>query len=97
MIALETKRESAQMRSIALLTMIYLPLSCVASVFSTTLFNWNPSDGEPIVSKYIWVLLTLALVLTLITVLAWHFTTNREKKREGKRSRTFDTVLSDAV
>lgn len=30
MIALETKRESAQMRSIALLTMIYLPLSCVA-------------------------------------------------------------------
>ncbi|EAQ87605.1 hypothetical protein CHGG_04224 [Chaetomium globosum CBS 148.51] len=97
MIALETKRESAQMRSIALLTMIYLPLSCVASVFSTTLFNWNPSDGEPIVSKYIWVLLTLALVLTCITVLAWHFTTNREKKRERKRSGTFDTVLSDAV
>ncbi|KAH6632299.1 hypothetical protein F5144DRAFT_247604 [Chaetomium tenue] len=97
MIALETKRESAQMRSIALLTMIYLPLSCVASVFSTTLFNWNPSDGEPIVSKYIWVLLTLALVLTCITVLAWHFTTNHEKKREGKRRGTFDTVLSDAV
>jgi hypothetical protein len=36
-------------------------------------------------------------VLTFITVMAWHFTTNREKKREGKRSRTFDTVLSDAV
>lgn len=30
MIALETKGESVQMRSIALLTMIYIPLSCVA-------------------------------------------------------------------
>jgi len=97
MIALETKRESAHMRSIALLTMIYLPLSCVASVFSTTLFNWNASEGEPVVSKYIWVLLTLALVLTLITVLAWHFTTNRDKRREAKRSGTFDTAFSDAV
>ena len=29
-IALETKRESAQMRSIAVLTMVYLPMSCVA-------------------------------------------------------------------
>ncbi|KAH6856098.1 hypothetical protein B0I37DRAFT_366552 [Chaetomium sp. MPI-CAGE-AT-0009] len=85
MIALETKRESAQMRSIALLTMIYLPLSCVASVFSTTLFNWNPGEGETIVSKYIWVLLTLALVLTLITVLAWHLppTARRRGRARG--------------
>ena len=29
-IALETKRESTQMRSIALLTVVYLPMSCVA-------------------------------------------------------------------
>ncbi|KAK4460463.1 hypothetical protein QBC42DRAFT_272228 [Cladorrhinum samala] len=89
MIALETKRESAQMRSIALLTMIYLPLSCVASVFSTTLFNWSPTDGEPIVSKHIWVLFAFAAVLTAITLGVWHFTTNRDKRKEDKRRESF--------
>lgn len=51
-IALETKRESTQMRSIALLTMIYLPLSCVASVLSMGLFKWDAEEGESVVSKY---------------------------------------------
>ncbi|KAK0725507.1 hypothetical protein B0H67DRAFT_659078 [Lasiosphaeris hirsuta] len=96
-IALETKRESAQMRSIALLTMIYLPMSCVASIFSTSLFNWRPSEGEAVVSDYIWVLFVLSVGLTVITVLAWHFTTNREKKREDKRSQSFDINLDDMV
>ncbi|KAK3346876.1 hypothetical protein B0T25DRAFT_462354 [Lasiosphaeria hispida] len=96
-IALETKRESAQMRSIALLTMIYLPMSCVASIFSTSLFNWRPDEGEAVVSHYIWVLLVLSVGLTVITVLAWHFTTNREKKRENKRSQSFDINLEDMV
>ncbi|KAK3987392.1 hypothetical protein QBC44DRAFT_246098, partial [Cladorrhinum sp. PSN332] len=83
MIAIETKRESSQMRSIALLTMIFLPLSCLASVFSTTLFNWNPDSDEPIVSKYIWILIVLAILLTAVTVGAWHISTNMEKKREA--------------
>lgn len=52
------------------------------SVFSTTLFNWNPAEGESVVSKYIWVLISLAVVLTFITVLAWHLWTNRERRRE---------------
>lgn len=108
-IALETKRESTQMRSIALLTMVYLPMSCVAvrkdpsecsgvmpekprltqpriqSIFSTSLFNWSPGEGESVVSRYIWVLVGLSLGLTAITMLAWHFTTNRDKMREQQQ------------
>ncbi|KAK3322803.1 hypothetical protein B0H66DRAFT_215041 [Apodospora peruviana] len=85
-IALETKRESAQMRSIAVLTMVYLPFSCVASVFSTSLFNWSPDEGEPVVSHYIWILMAIAAVLTVLTVLAWYLWTTREEKkgRKGK-------------
>lgn len=33
-------------------------------------------------SKYIWVLISLAVVLTFITVLAWHLWTSREKRKE---------------
>ncbi|KAK0610877.1 hypothetical protein B0T14DRAFT_570807 [Immersiella caudata] len=93
-IALETKRESTQMRSIALLTMVYLPMSCVASIFSTSLFNFSPSEGESVVSRYIWVLVGLSLGLTAITMAIWHVTTNRESKREAERK---DIQLDDMV
>ncbi|KAK4677669.1 hypothetical protein QC764_0047210 [Podospora pseudoanserina] len=92
-IALETKSESAMMRSIALLTMIFLPLSCVASVFSTTLFNWSPGEGEPVVSKYIWVLAVIAIVLTLAVVCIWYLSTDREKKRERERVKSWEIPL----
>jgi hypothetical protein len=93
-IALETKRESTQMRSIALLTMVYLPMSCVASIFSTSLFNFSPGEGESVVSRYIWVLVGLSLGLTAVTMLIWHFTTNRESRREAARK---DIRLDDMV
>ncbi|KAK4202402.1 hypothetical protein QBC40DRAFT_44016 [Triangularia verruculosa] len=92
-IALETKSESAMMRSIALLTMVFLPLSCVASVFSTTLFNWSPGEGEPVVSKYIWVLAVIAIVLTLAVVCLWYLFTDREKKREKERVKSWEIPL----
>ncbi|KAK4206876.1 hypothetical protein QBC37DRAFT_434311 [Rhypophila decipiens] len=87
-IAWEAKREGAQMRSIAVLGMIYLPLSCVASVFSTSLFNWNPAEGETVVSSYIWILAAFAAGMTLLTVLAWHLWTRREKKLEEAKKKS---------
>ncbi|KAK0750052.1 hypothetical protein B0T18DRAFT_121328 [Schizothecium vesticola] len=92
-IALESQIENAQMRSIAVLGMVYLPLSCVGSVFSTTIFNWRPSEGESVISNYIWILVVVSVGLTGLTVLAWHLTTNREKIRQDKRSKSFEIDL----
>ncbi|KAI9170776.1 protein kinase [Paramyrothecium foliicola] len=85
-IALETKRDNAQMRSIALLTMIYIPLSCVASVFSTSLFDFQATDSKKVVSSYFWVFVGVAVGLTVLTVLTWHFATNRDVKKEERRN-----------
>jgi Mg2+ and Co2+ transporter CorA len=87
-IALETKRDNIQMRSIALLTMVFIPLSCVASVFSTDLFDFQAADGKVVVSKYVWVFVVVSVALTAVTVLAWHFGTNRDIKKE-KRSNSW--------
>jgi hypothetical protein len=64
------------------------------SIFSTSLPNWSPGDGESVVSRYIWVFVGLSLGLTAVTILAWHFTTNRDKKRKGERK---DIQLEDIV
>ncbi|KAK3377249.1 hypothetical protein B0T24DRAFT_701572, partial [Lasiosphaeria ovina] len=93
-IALESQVENAQMRSIAVLGMIYLPLSCVGSIFSTTIFNWRPSEGEPVISKYIWILIVISAGLTALTLLAWHLTTNRVKIKQDQRSKSFEIELN---
>ncbi|GAB1314607.1 Mg2+ transporter protein, CorA-like/Zinc transport protein ZntB (Fragment) [Madurella fahalii] len=92
-IAMESQIENSQMRSIAVLGMVYLPLSCVGSIFSTTIFNWRPSDGEPVISNYIWILLVISAGLTGLTLLAWHLTTKREKTKQDKRSKSFEIEL----
>jgi len=93
-IAMESQIENSQMRSIAVLGMVYLPLSCVGSIFSTTIFNWRPTDGEPIISNYIWILLVVSAGLTVLTLLAWHLSTKREKTRQNKRSKSFEIELA---
>ncbi|KAF3063548.1 hypothetical protein GL218_01805 [Daldinia childiae] len=86
-VALETKREGIQMRSIAILSMIYLPFSSVATIFSMDMFDWNAQDGGSVVSKYIWLFATLAIGLTAITVYAWyHITIRRERKADEEAS-----------
>ncbi|KAK1752027.1 hypothetical protein QBC47DRAFT_389479 [Echria macrotheca] len=92
-IAMESRIENSQMRSIAVLGMIYLPLSCVGSIFSTTIFNWRPSEGEPVISNYIWILLVISAGLTGLTLLAWHLTSKREKLKQDKRGKSFEIEL----
>ncbi|KAI1393169.1 uncharacterized protein F4822DRAFT_423632 [Hypoxylon trugodes] len=83
-IALETKRDGVQMRSIALLTMVYLPFSSVASIFSMNMFDWSAQDGGSVVSKYIWVFAVFAVGLSAITLFAWYYITYRHKKTPKK-------------
>ncbi|KAK0609729.1 hypothetical protein B0T17DRAFT_501272, partial [Bombardia bombarda] len=83
-IALEMKRDSKHMRSIALVTMIFLPGTFFASIFSMTFFNWSPNNdandngdgwGGPgqLVSSYIWIYILFATVATGATVLVWWY------------------------
>ncbi|TEA14671.1 hypothetical protein C8034_v003138 [Colletotrichum sidae] len=88
-IALAAKNDSAQMKSIAVLTMIYLPVSSVAAMFSMDMFNWEAESTESIVSKHIWLFVIVALCLTIVTLLAWHFGTRREKKRAERSNLAF--------
>ena len=58
------------------------------------MFNWSAAEGEAVVSGYIWILVVLSVGLTVVTMLAWHFATNRDRKREGKRK---DIQLDEMV
>ncbi|KAF7535420.1 hypothetical protein G7054_g5368 [Neopestalotiopsis clavispora] len=72
-IAKATSRDSQHMRSIALVTMVFLPGTFFAGMFSMTFFNWSNDDGEPIVSQYFWVYVLVTVVCTLLTVGLWYY------------------------
>ncbi|KAH0436352.1 hypothetical protein CcaCcLH18_04372 [Colletotrichum camelliae] len=87
--ASDTRHESAQMRTIAILTMIYLPLSSVAAIFSMDMFNWEAVAGESIVSRHIWLFAVLTVGLTFLTLVAWRVGTQRSRNVTKKADKYF--------
>ena len=64
--------DSASMKSIAVLTMVFLPGTAVASFFSMSLFNWS-SDGEKgLSSRWLWVFFVVAVPLTIAVLVLWY-------------------------
>lgn len=70
-VAVETRRDSTSMKTIASLTMVYLPSTFAATIFSTGFFN-VPGDGSAlVVSSAIWKFIIVAAILTGITIGVW--------------------------
>ncbi|KAG5776935.1 hypothetical protein H9Q73_009390 [Fusarium xylarioides] len=72
-IALATSQDSRHMRSIALVTMIFLPGTFFASIFSMGFFEWKSNDGTISVSQSFWIYVVLAAGFTAFTVGAWWY------------------------
>ncbi|KAH7194735.1 hypothetical protein DER44DRAFT_832157 [Fusarium oxysporum] len=70
-IALATSQDSCHMRSIALVTMIFLPGTFFASIFSMGFFEWKADDGSISVSQSFWIYVVLAAGFTAFTVGVW--------------------------
>ncbi|CCF45730.1 hypothetical protein CH063_00574 [Colletotrichum higginsianum] len=81
-ISVATRRDNSQMRSIAFVTMFYLPLTSIATIFSMNVFNWDAKDGENLMTTHFWLYLAVAGVSTVLTLGLWVFYT-------GMRTRLF--------
>ncbi|KAI1774288.1 hypothetical protein F4818DRAFT_419474 [Hypoxylon cercidicola] len=81
-IALATGRDSRHMRSIAIVTMVFLPGTFFASIFSMQFFNWIPdSEGNTIVSSYFWIYILVTVVATALTLGTWYYFASWREKR----------------
>lgn len=82
-IAEATLADSKSMKTIAILTMVLLPGTAVASLFSMNMFNWRAGEGEQIASRWIWVYFVIAVPLTGLTLAAWWLWTRNKSSRVG--------------
>ncbi|KAH0426458.1 hypothetical protein CcaCcLH18_10343 [Colletotrichum camelliae] len=83
-IAVATKEDSSQMRLIAFLTMVFLPATFVATLFSMTFFQWIPNDSDKMVSPFLWIYFVVALILTSFTVWLLRRLANSKKTTKSR-------------
>lgn len=69
------RRDSAAMRTIAVLTLTLLPATFVAALFSTSFFDFSPATKTQqeswVVSEKFWVYWAVSLPVTIATVASW--------------------------
>ncbi|KAI4272203.1 MAG: hypothetical protein L6R35_006490 [Caloplaca aegaea] len=71
-IAFETKRDSDAMKTIAALTMIFLPATFVATLFGMAFFIADPDSASGFrVNSLWWIYLAVTIPLTMLTVGMW--------------------------
>jgi hypothetical protein len=94
-VAILTRRDSTDMRIIAAVTLVFLPGTFVATLFSTSFFNFpnssagdtagsssDPqSDSGQIVSSYIWIYFAITAALTLLVLAGWYGTSYFQGKK----------------
>lgn len=83
----ETRQDSAAMKTIATMTLVFLPGTAVASFFSMNgMFNWSPAAGERIASPYLYVFFAVTVPLTLLVYSLWLWWFARLEKAHKKKN-----------
>ncbi|KAJ9614633.1 hypothetical protein H2200_002770 [Cladophialophora chaetospira] len=71
-IAVTSKRDSSAMKTISILTLVFLPGTFVSAIFSTQIFNFSdPGAGYGRVGKAWWIYMLCCLLLTIVTIGIW--------------------------
>jgi Mg2+ and Co2+ transporter CorA len=68
------KQDTDSMKTIAVVTLVFLPATFVSAIFSTGIFNFHvsePSNQPRVISKYGWVYLLACLLSTTFTLVSW--------------------------
>lgn len=67
-IAEDARRDSSAMKMVAVVTMVYLPGTFVATCFSMEIFQWSAPAASDVVSPRIWLYFLFTAVLTIVTI-----------------------------
>ncbi|KAF1365437.1 hypothetical protein EJ07DRAFT_96580, partial [Lizonia empirigonia] len=81
------RSDSRAMRTIAVVTMAFLPPTFLSAIFSTSFFNFNPGNaGEGprwLVSDKFWIYWVFAIPLTCLTLVTWFWQQRLEERPLG--------------
>jgi Mg2+ and Co2+ transporter CorA len=74
-IAEATKKDSSAMKTIAVMTMVFLPATFFAALFSVPSLQW---DKPVVIQDKFWIYWAFAVPSTLLVFVIWGLVTNRD-------------------
>jgi hypothetical protein len=98
-IANTTKEDSYAMRTIAIMSILFLPGTFVSSFFSMDMFDWQAPKGASVVSFRFWIYWAVTAPLTVAVVSIWFFWLRTHKKHEvdGQNDSTLAVSSSNPI
>jgi hypothetical protein len=86
LLAESAARDNITMKTLAYVTIVFLPATFVATLFSMSMFNWmaGQTDGTKVVSSRIWIYWAVTLGLGILVLAVW---TKWKKVEEKEYSR----------
>ena len=89
-IAVDGKRDNIAMKTIAILGIVFLPGTFVATLFSINMFDWGGGDASSLaVSPNMWIYWVITVPLTVVTFLIWLLWSRSENIKSSKRLVTY--------
>lgn len=86
-LAIESKRDSSSMKTIATVTMAFLPGTFVSSFFAMPMFDWNKPPGDNVNSRTFWIYWAVTVPLTVSVFLLWGVWFRFKNAREAKEDK----------
>jgi hypothetical protein len=90
MTAVGSRRDGSAMKTIAILTVLFLPATFVATLFGISgMFDWTPAgtanvDQMPTVSPFFWIYWAVAVPLTVVLMVVWRIWWRMEDRRHER-------------
>ncbi|KAH7403386.1 hypothetical protein BKA64DRAFT_448559 [Cadophora sp. MPI-SDFR-AT-0126] len=84
----DTVDDSATVRVVTLVTLIYLPASFISSLLGTNLFAFETTDGSGFqISRQFWIFIALSVPLTFLTVGSWFYISYKRRRNKALQER----------
>ena len=77
-VASASQRDSASMKALAAVTVLFLPGTAIASVFSMSMFEWDSTDSSRVLSNRFWIYWAITSPLAIFTISAYLIWNHRQ-------------------
>ncbi|RAL15217.1 uncharacterized protein BO97DRAFT_422007 [Aspergillus homomorphus CBS 101889] len=82
----ESFDDSSTLKSMTLVTLIYLPANFVSSILGMNRFDFDgDGTGAFTISKQFWIFIVLAVPLTLLTLASWYVVSRRTRRARERQ------------
>ncbi|OQO03995.1 hypothetical protein B0A48_10638 [Cryoendolithus antarcticus] len=96
-VAARAWRDGVDMRVMAVITLVTLPATSTATLFSTSFFDFAPRNPGKLVSPWVWLYVAVTTIFTLLCLLGWYLASRAMTRRVEESFIDWENSTSEKV